>query len=94
MFLTATAEAYTDNPVVTTLLQKIAVNIINPIIIFLFGLALLFFLWGTFQYFLNGSDAAARKTGAQHILWGLIGMAIMFSVYGIIDVITGTINSI
>lgn len=81
---------YKENPAITSILGKIGDVIINPLIELLFGVALLIFLYGVFEYFIKSGEAEARKTGGQHILWGLIGMLIMFGVYGIIRIITGT----
>lgn len=53
-----------------------------------FALALLFFFWGTAQFILN--DAANDKTredGKKKMLWGIIALFIMFSVYGILRMI-------
>ena len=67
--------------------------VINPIILLLFAVALLVFFWGIFQFIANASSEEGRKTGQQHIMWGIIGMFIMISVYGIIRIILGTFNS-
>lgn len=64
--------------------------ILNPIIALLFGVALVVFLWGVFQYLLGGDSEDARKTGARHILWGVVGLAIMISAFGIINIALGT----
>ncbi|PCI29652.1 hypothetical protein COB55_01775 [Candidatus Wolfebacteria bacterium] len=74
------------------LLESIDKVIINPIILLLFGLALLFFLWGVMQFILNMSSDDKRTEGKQHMIWGIIGLTIMFSVWAIIKFIKGTIQ--
>ena len=64
--------------------------IFNPIIVLLFAVALLVFLWGVFQYVKGADSEDARSTGALHIWWGLIGMVIMVSAFGILNAILGT----
>lgn len=77
---------------VKALLAKIYEQLLNPLIALLFALALLYFMYGIFE-FIKGSDSEdARKTGGQHILWGFIGLLIMFSVYGILRVLTNTLG--
>ncbi len=66
------------------LIEKINDAIISPAILLLFGLALLYFLYGVMIFVANADDPEKRKTGANHMLWGVIGMFIMFGVKGII----------
>jgi len=72
-------------------LNKVIVIILNPVILLLFSLALIVFLWGVMQYVRKANDSKERETGGQHILWGVIGMAIMLSVYGIMNLIINTL---
>ena len=72
------------------LLYNIEYFILSPIIYLLFGLALLLFLYGVFEFIKKSDDPDERKKGGQHMLWGIIGMAIMFSAYGIINFILNT----
>ena len=81
-----TAYAATGIP----LLDKIQTNILNPVIALLFSAAVVYFLYGVFEFVRGQGSDEARKTGAQHILWGVVGMAVMVSAYGIIHVICGT----
>ena len=68
-------------------------NIVNPVIYFIFGLALLYFLYGVLVFIINAADESARDTGKKHMLWGVIGLFIMVSVYGIIRVVIGTLGA-
>lgn len=66
------------------LIQRINDAIISPIILLLFGLALVYFLYGVMIFVANADEPEKRKTGAMHMLWGVIGMFIMFGVKGIL----------
>ena len=66
--------------------------IVNPIIYLLFGLALIYFLYGVFVFIRGASSEDARDTGRTHMLWGVVGLAIMISVYGILQIIAGTVG--
>ena len=66
--------------------------IINPIIAFLFALALAYFLYGMFQFVSNGENDEKRTIGKTHMIYGLIGITIMMGVWFIMNVILDTFN--
>ena len=72
------------------LLSKISGAILNPIIGLLFALALVLFLWGVVQFIMNAENEEARKNGGRHMLFGIIGIAIMVSVVGILRIVINT----
>lgn len=72
------------------LLGKISEFILNPIIILFFTVALLVFFWGIFQFVSKTDDQQARATGKRNMIWGIVGMFIMFAVFGIIRIILNT----
>jgi len=74
-------------------LSRFIDNIVNPIIYFLFALALLYFLYGVFIFIMSADDETARATGKKHMFWGVIGLFIMVSVYGILDLVIGTVGA-
>ena len=74
-------------------LNRFVDNIVNPVIYFLFAIALLDFLYGVLVFIINADDETARDTGKKHMLWGIIGLFIMVSVYGILGLIIGTIGA-
>ncbi len=64
--------------------------ILNPLIILMFAASLAVFLFGVFQFIVKADQAEDRETGQQHMLWGVVGMAIMFAVYAILHLIQNT----
>jgi len=78
---------------ITLLVQKISFYILNPIISVIFGIAFMFFLWGIVEYFWQSDSDEARTKGTNHILWGLIGMFIMFTAFAILRIIANTIGA-
>jgi len=42
---------------------------------------------------MNRDKEDKRTAGKQHMIWGIIGMAIMVSVFGIINLIMSTIGA-
>lgn len=73
-------------------LSKVVVQIINPIILLLAAAAFVLFLWGVFEFIANAGDATKRKTGRDAILWGLVGLVVIFGAYGIMNLALNTFN--
>ena len=60
-------------------------GLINPLIVILVGAALLVFFWGLAKFiFRVGGDEKAVEGGKRLMIWGLIALFIMMSVWGII----------
>lgn len=77
---------------VKALLTKINHLILNPLIALMFAVALLYFLFGVFQYIAGAADAKKREVGQLHMLWGFIGLLIMVAVFSIIRIIANTLG--
>lgn len=68
--------------------------VINPVLLVLAAAGFFFFVWGLveFMFALSQGNESKSKEGKQHMLWGTIGMVIMFSVAGIIALVNATFN--
>jgi len=73
-------------------LYRVSSVILNPIIQLAFAIAILIFFYGIFQFISEETGDKGREQGKKKIKWGLVGMLIMFSAYGIINLILGTFN--
>jgi len=67
-------------------LNRVNDLILNPIILLLFALSFVYFVYGIVKFLRSDADdkGTNRTEARSSILWGLVGMLIMFSVYGII----------
>ncbi|MBA3732830.1 hypothetical protein H0W91_00450 [Patescibacteria group bacterium] len=65
-------------------LNKVNKLILNPLILLAFALAFAYFTWGIVKYLSLEAGDKDRKQAQDAILWGLVGMFVMFSVYGLI----------
>jgi hypothetical protein len=78
-------------------IQQIGMAIIEIIEVYLIpivmSLGLLAFLWGVVQFIRKGGDPKEREQGRQFMLWGIIGLAVMASVWGLVRVLTNTIGA-
>lgn len=68
------------------LLNTVAVPII-------FAFAFAAFVWGVVNYFfLHGGEEAKREEGRKFVLWGLLGMVVLFSVWGFVNIVLSTLG--
>ena len=51
---------------------------IRPAIIFLFLLATVVFIWGLIEFIANADSEEGRTRGKRNIIYGIVGMTIMF----------------
>ena len=65
-------------------------SLFNTVVVpLLAALTLFVFLWGMFNYFfIKYQDPNARKEGAQFMLWGIIGLAVIVLMWGLVALVT------
>ncbi len=65
---------------------------INNFIYIIISLAVLVIIWGIFRYLIAGAaDEESRKAGRNTIVWGIVGLTFIFSIWGIVNVILGSL---
>lgn len=69
-------------------------SIVNPLVILGFVIAVIYFLFGVTKYILKAKEDKARAEGSQHLLWGSIGLAIMFTAVAITYFVGNTGNKL
>jgi FtsH-binding integral membrane protein len=75
------------------LVGKLVANVLGPITGFLGALAIAFFLFGVLQFIMNSENEDGIARAKKYMMWGLIGLFIMISAWGVIGLIQGTISS-
>ncbi|RJQ30733.1 hypothetical protein C4572_03630 [Candidatus Parcubacteria bacterium] len=65
-------------------------DIMDRIVIFLIALAVIFFLYGVLKYIKSGGDEDERKKGGQLVLYGIIGLFVMVSFWGFVNILVYT----
>ncbi len=76
----------------SSFLGRVNEHIINPLIILLFAVAFVVFTLGLFKFFGARDNAADLDQAKQSMIWGVVGMAIMVSVFGIMSFITTSLG--
>lgn len=71
------------------ILKYITCLIQRSVIPLIFALALLVFLWGTVK-FIRAEGSEEKAEGRKFMLWGIIGLAVMFSVWGLVNILGQT----
>lgn len=66
--------------------------VISPLVALLIGLAVLVFLWGIVTYVRNLDNETKRSEGRMMMVWGIIALFVMVSVWGLVGILTGTFN--
>jgi hypothetical protein len=74
---------------IQVLLGKIAVLLINPIIVLGFVVATVFLFYSIIQM-IWGADGGDLDKKRSAVIWGVVGLFVMFSVYGILRIVTNT----
>ena len=76
-----------------TFITKVQAEILTPIITLLSLAAFLVFIWGIVEFIAGADNEEKRKTGQQHMIWGIIGLVIIFGANAIVSLIKATVGA-
>jgi hypothetical protein len=76
-----------------SLVTSISGIVDNAVIPLLFALAFLFFLINIVRYFFIQGGEEGQTKGRQAVLYGLIGLVVLFSIWGIVNLLLTTLTS-
>lgn len=63
----------------------------NIITYLLVGLAVIYIIWNIVQYFIKGEKGGGdRKEAGMNILWGIVGLFIIVSLWGLVNILVNT----
>lgn len=71
-------------------LINIFIDIINPLIFVLAGLSLFIFFKGLLSFIIDSDDTKKLEEGKDLMKWGLLGLFIMLSLWGILSFFSGS----
>ena len=63
-------------------------KLFNYALILIFAIAAIYFLWGVVGYISTSGDEASRKKAKEHMIYGLVAIAVMLTFWGLILVVT------
>jgi len=65
----------------------------NVLIPFLFGIALLVFIFNAFRYFIYGADQEDSRTKAKQLaIYAIAGLVFLVSIWGIVNMFTAGLD--
>ena len=79
-------------PAGSEVLSRFVRFIIDPALLLIFTAGFFLFMWGMVVFLFNLREGNDYKAGLQHMIWGLAGMLIMMSVYGIVTLVSNTLG--
>jgi hypothetical protein len=65
----------------------------NQFLGLLMAAAVIFIVWHVVLFILNASDPEKRKEHQGGVLWGIVGLAIILSIWGLVAILTGTFRT-
>lgn len=70
------------------------IGLLNTVVVpVIFAFAFAAFVWGMMHYFfLNGGNEEKRSEGRQFAIWGILGMVVLFSVWGFVNILLSTLG--
>ncbi len=74
-------------------IKSVQTEILMPIITLLAIIAFAVFVWGVVQMIMAAGDEEKRTTGQRHIVWGIVGLFILFGASSIVALLSSTISS-
>lgn len=81
--LPSVASAQADLQNIIDLIGTIG-DILNYIIPLIVTLALIYFFWGLAQFIVNSGDDGARTEGRNKMIWGIVALFVIVSVWGLV----------
>ena len=67
-------------------------NILNIFVPFLVGLAVLLIIYGIVGYISQAADEEKRKEAKNFVMWGIIAVFVMISIWGLVNILVNTFN--
>jgi predicted membrane channel-forming protein YqfA (hemolysin III family) len=65
-----------------------AKGLLDQIVVFLIALAVVWFIWNVISYAMS-SDEDKKKAAKSQMIWGIIAIAVIVSVWGLVAILQG-----
>ncbi|HEY4493776.1 MAG TPA: hypothetical protein VJB98_04130 [Candidatus Paceibacterota bacterium] len=65
----------------------VGMSILGLLIPLIIGLGLVYFIWGLVQFIGKAGDEAGRTEGKAKMLWGIIAIFVIVSVWGLVGIL-------
>lgn len=82
---------FADNPKNLRELISVAIDAMNALVPALLGLGVIGFMWGIIKYLYAGGNPEKLKEGRNYIIFSIVAIAVMMSVWGLASMVKGLI---
>lgn len=65
-------------------------SLLQPIVNIIVAIGLVTFLWGVVNYITAGDDPKKRTAAKDYMIYGIIGLAVMVSVWALVNILVNT----
>lgn len=72
-----------------TILKVMVEELLSPLYQAVAAFSVMYFLYGAAKFVYDMNHPEEKNTGKQHLLWGLVGLFIILSVGGILNIFSG-----
>lgn len=72
-------------------IAQIIKDLINTLLPIIIALTVLVFVYGIFKMVLSGDDAKGREEARGYIIFGIIALFVMVSVWGLVNILVSTL---
>lgn len=79
-------------PTLNDIIIALRTKVLTPLVAVLLTLALLAFFWGMIKYIKSLGSEKDKKDGKELMVWGIVALFVMVSVWGLVGLITGTLG--
>lgn len=77
------------NDLITRLL-----SIFDTAVYLLIALGFIYIVWNIVMYFIKGKEGDENRSEARkHAMWGIVGLAIILSVWGLVNILVNTFRT-
>ncbi len=76
-----------------TFITKVQAELLTPIITLLSLGAFIIFIWGIVEFIAGADNEEKRSAEQQHMIWGIIGLVIIFGANAIVSLIKATVGA-
>lgn len=71
-----------------------ALSIGNTVTYLLVALAVIFIVWNVVMYMIKAGDDGARKAAGLNVLWGIVGLFVIVSIWGLVNILTNSFKTV
>ena|SRR5258708_6875948 len=73
---------------------NVILGIFSALIPLLIGIAVALFLYGVLKYVMVGDDESGRRDAVGYMIWGIVSIFVMISIWGLVGILNGTFGTI